>query len=67
MQSVLEGMWNKLEDALKDSRKMAGQLEEFSYSKGMQSVLNGMTFRYHFGEVGFICFLSNAHFLTAFV
>ena len=26
MQSVLEGMWNKVEDALKDSRKMAGKL-----------------------------------------
>ena len=25
------------------------------------------TFKYHFGEVGFICFLSPINFLTAFV
>ena len=28
MQQVLEGMWNKVEYDLKDSPKMAGQLEE---------------------------------------
>ena len=44
MQSFLEGMWNKVEYALKDSRKSAGQLEECSYSKLMKCVLNGSTF-----------------------
>ena len=34
MQSVLERMWNKVDYALKDSRKMAGQLEECSDSEG---------------------------------
>ena len=48
MQSFLKVMWNKLEYALKDSRKVAGKLEECSDSKGIQSVLNGMTFKYHF-------------------
>ena len=49
MQSLLEGMWNKVEYALKDSRKLAGQLEECSDSKGIQSVLNGSAFKYHYG------------------
>ena len=40
MQSVIEGMWNKVDYSLKDSRKMAGQLEECSDSKVTQSVLN---------------------------
>ena len=40
IQSVLEGMWNKVDYSLKDSRKMAGQLEECSDSKVTQSVLN---------------------------
>ena len=44
MQSLLEGMWNKVEYDLKDSQKAAGKLEECSYSKGMQSVLNGRNF-----------------------
>ena len=43
-------MWNKVEYALKDSQKLAGQLEECSYSKGMKNVLNGRTFKYHFLE-----------------
>ena len=30
MHSMLEGMWNKVEYDLKDSRNMAGQLEECS-------------------------------------
>ena len=30
MQLLLEGMWDKLEYALKDSKKSAGQLEECS-------------------------------------
>ena len=54
MQSFLEVMWNKVEYALNDSRKAAGQLEEGSYSKGMQSVSNGINFKYHFGGVGFM-------------
>ena len=49
MQLVLEGMRNKVEYALKDSRKMAGQVEECSDSKGLKSVLNGRSFKYHFG------------------
>ena len=46
---MLEVMWNKVEYALKDSRKIAGQLEECSDSKVIQSVLNGQTFKYNFG------------------
>ena len=49
MQLVLEGMWNTVDYALKDSRKMAGQLEECSDSKVMQSVLNVRPFEYNFG------------------
>ena len=67
MQSVLEGMWNKVDFSLRDSRKMTGQLEECYDSKVMQSVLNGRTFKYHFGEGGFVCFLSPINFLTYFV
>ena len=48
MQSLLEGTWNKVEYNLKDSKKVLGQLEYFSDSKVMQSVLNGRTFKYHF-------------------
>ena len=48
MQSLLEVMWNKVEYSLKDLRRVAGQVEECSDSKGMQSVLNGSTFKYHF-------------------
>ena len=48
MWSLLEGMWDKVEYALKDSQKSAGQLEECFDSKVMQSVLNGRTFKYHF-------------------
>ena len=43
MQLLLEGMWDKVEYALKDSKKSAGQLEECSDSKVMQSVFNGRT------------------------
>ena len=49
MKSLLEGMRNKVEYALKDSKQLAGQLEECSDSKGIPSVLNGRTFKYHFG------------------
>ena len=35
MQLLLEGIWYKVEYALKDSKKSAGQLEEYSYSKLM--------------------------------
>ena len=49
IQSVLELMWNKLEYALNNSQKMAGQLEECYDSKGMQSVLIGRSFKYYFG------------------
>ena len=34
MQSVLGGMWNKVEYDLKDSQKMAGQSEECSDCEG---------------------------------
>ena len=69
MQLLLEGMWNKVEYDLKDSRKPAGQLEECSGSKIMQSVFNGRTFKYHLGggRVGCIYFHSPINFLTAFV
>ena len=66
MQSVIEGMWNKVEHALKNSRKMAGKLEECSDSKVMKSVFNGMTSNIILEEVGFICFPSPMNFLTAF-
>ena len=42
-------MCNKLEYTLKYSLQLAGQLEECSNSKLMKSVLNGRTFKYHFG------------------
>ena len=47
MQSVLEDMCNKVEYAMRDSRKIASQLEECSYSELMQNVLNVRTFKYH--------------------
>ena len=43
-------MLNKVDYALKDSQKMEGLLEGCSDSKGMQTVLNGRTFEYNFGE-----------------
>ena len=43
MQLFLEGMWDKVDYALKDSKKPAGQLEECSDSKVMQSVFKGRT------------------------
>ena len=43
MHLVLVGMCNKVEYALKNSQKMAGQLEECSDSKGMQKFSNGRT------------------------
>ena len=67
MQSVLEGMWNKVEYYLKDSRKLAGQLEECFDSKGVQSGLNGRTLNIIKVNVGCICFLSTMNFLTSFV
>ena len=67
MQLVLEGMWNTVEYALKDSRKMTDQLEECSDSKRMKSVLKENPFKHHFGEVYFICFRSPMNFLIAFV
>ena len=54
MQLVLEGMWNEVEYALKDSRKMSGQLKECSDSKVMKSVLNGRNLNIILGEVVFI-------------
>ena len=47
MQSLIELMWNKVEYYLKDSRKLAGQLEECFDSKGMQIELNGRNFKYN--------------------
>ena len=49
MQFLLEVMWYKVEYALKDSKKPAGQLEECSDSKVMQSVFNGRTLNTIFG------------------
>ena len=67
MQSVLEGIWNKLKYDFKDSQKMACRLEYFSDSKGMQSMFIVRYFKYHFGGVCFIYFLGAMKFLTAFV
>ena len=50
---MLEGMGNKVEYDLKNSRKMIGQLEECSDLKVMQIVLNGRAFKYHFGGYRF--------------
>ena len=59
-------MWIAVEYALKDSQKMAGQLEECSDSKGVQSGLNGRTFKCHFGG-GMFHMLSQFYtFLTSF-
>ena len=49
MQLLLEGMWDKVEYALKDSKISAGQLEECSDSKVMQSVFNGRNLNTIFG------------------
>ena len=67
MKLLLEGMWNKVEHALKDSQKSAGKLEECSDSKVMKSVFNGMTSNIILEEVSFICFPNPINFLTAFV
>ena len=45
IQKLFEGMWNKIKYALKDSQKLAGQLEECYDSKGIQSVLIGRAFK----------------------
>ena len=50
VQSLLEEMWNEVEYALKGLRKSAGQLEDCSDSKGMQSVLNGSTLNIFWGR-----------------
>ena len=47
IKSFIEVMWNKVDRVLKDSLKAAGQLEECSYSKVIQSVLTGRVFKYH--------------------
>ena len=49
MQLLLEGMWDKVEYALKDSKNSAGQLEECSDSKVIQIVFNGRTLNTIFG------------------
>ena len=49
MQLLLEEMWDKVEYALKDSKKSAGQLEECSDSKVIQTVFNGRTLNTIFG------------------
>ena len=49
MQLFFEGMWDKVEYALKDSKKSAGQLEECSDSKVTQSVFNGRNLNTIFG------------------
>ena len=48
MNLLLEGIRNKVYYALKDSRKLVGQLDEFYYSIGIQIFLNGSKFKYHF-------------------
>ena len=48
MQSLLEGMWNKVKYDSRDSKKAAGQLKECYYSKLMQILLNGRNSKYHF-------------------
>ena len=67
MQLLLAGMWNKIQYALKDSKKQAGQLEECSDSKITQSVLNGRNFKYHFWEGRFHMLPQSYTFITAFV
>ena len=54
MQSVLEGMWNMVYYVLRGSWKIAGKLEEWCDSKVIQSVLNGRTFKYHFGQTNLV-------------
>ena len=54
IQLVFERICNKSEYDMKDLRKMAGQLEEFSDSKVVQSVLNVRDFKYNFW-VGRFC------------
>ena len=49
MQLLLEGMWDKVQYALKDPKKSAGQLEECYDSKAMQSVFNGRNLNTIFG------------------
>ena len=49
IQLLLEGIWDKVEYALRDLKKSAGQLEECSDSKVMQSVFNGRTLNIIFG------------------
>ena len=66
-QLLLEEMCNEVEYDLKALQESAGQLEECSDSKGMNSVLNGSTLNIILGEAVFICFLSPINFLTAFV
>ena len=62
MQSVLEGMCNKVEYGSKYPQKMAGQLEECSDSKRMQIVLNGRTCKYNFGGIRFHMILQSCEF-----
>ena len=47
---LLEGMWYKVDYTLKDSPKLACQLEDCSDSKVIQSIFNERTFKYHSGE-----------------
>ena len=49
MRSVIDGMLNKVEYALKNSRNMIVHLEEYSASKVLQSGLNVRTFKILFG------------------
>ena len=49
IQLLLEVTWNNIGYDLKYKRIAAGQLEECSDSKVMQSLLNVRTFQYHFG------------------
>ena len=63
MQSLLEGMCNKAEYGLKDSRKAAGQLKEFSNSKVMLNVLNRSNSLYQYGKNTDITYSYNLYFL----
>ena len=44
--------------------KLTGKVKDLSDSKGVQSGLNERTRKYHFGEVGFRCFLIPITFIT---
>ena len=66
MQLLLEEMWNKVQYALKYSKKSAGQLEECSDSKVIQSVFNGRNLNTIFWVGRFHILPQSYNFITAF-